>query len=179
MHAIRRTALTAAAAMLVAAMLVCPAAAQQSATMVYTVRVPTRVMIAAPSGTASVTHSGTEADEAIAPQRWTVNQNSPAGAVVTFRTEHAFTSTMVPLVKRDARLDLALDTAQSASGWMISVPSDQTDYASAFEVAEVQAASTAPGRAAFDLTVTFLTGDIITLASGDYVTTVTGTITAN
>jgi hypothetical protein len=179
MHAIRRTAFSALTAAFVFGAAAWPASAQPSATMVYTVHVPPRMMIIAPSGIASVTHDGTEADQAFAAERWTVNQNSPAGAVVTFTTEYAFTSTLAPTLKRDARLDLALDSAQSASAWTVSIPTDQTNYASAAEVAKVQATSTAPGRAAFDLTVTFLTGDIITLASGDYMTTVTGTITAN
>lgn len=178
MHAIRRVAILALAAILVTAA-ISPAAAQHSATTVFTVRVPPRMMIAAPSGTESLTHNGTEADQAFAVQRWTVDQNNPAGAVVTFATEYAFTSTDSAGLKRDARLDLSLDTARSASTWSVSVPSDQTDYASAAEVAKVQAASAAPGSAAFDLTVTFLTGDVITLASGDYLTTVTETVTAN
>lgn len=167
------------AAMLVLASLTSPAAAQQSASMVYMVRVPPRMTIAAPSGMESITHSGTDADQVFATQRWTVDQNSPAGAVVTFNTEDAFTSTITPSLKRDARLDLVIGSSESNSGWTVSLPSDQTNYASASEVAKVQAASSAPGSAAFDLTVTFLTGDIVTLASGDYMTTVTGTITAN
>lgn len=147
--------------------------------MTYVVRVPPRVTIAAPSGTASLTHDGTDGDQVFTAERWTVSQNSPAGAVVTFTTEYAFTSTVSASLKRDARLDLALDSAESVSGWTVSVATDQTAYESAAEVARVRAASTAPGDAAFDLTVTFLTGDVVTLASGDYSTTVVGTITAN
>lgn len=113
-----------------------------------------------------------------APERWTVTQTSSAGATVTFTTEQAFTSTISSSLKRDARLDLALASSDTRSGRAVSVASDQTSYASASEVAKVQASSTAPGSAAFDLTVTFVTGDVFTLEQGDYVTTVTGTIAA-
>ena len=146
--------------------------------MVYTVHVPPRITIAAPA-TASLTHDGTDGAQVFTAERWTVSQNSPAGTVVTFTTEYAFTSTISADLKRDARLDLALDSARSASGWSVSLATGQTDYASASEVARVQAASTAPGDAAFDLTVTFITGDVVTLGAGDYATRVVGTITAN
>lgn len=178
MYATSRGVISAATAILVFALAISDANAQVKATQIYAVRVPPKVAITAPSGIASLTHDRTEADQTFAPERWTVTQNSSAGAIVTFTTEQAFTSTTSANVKRDARLDLALASSDSNSGWTVSAASDQTNYASASEVARVQAVSTAPGNAAFDLRVTFVTGDLFTLAQGDYVTTVTGTIAA-
>ena len=155
--------------------------AQVSDTETFTVTVPATLTITPPAASVSVAHDQTDNDQVFSAQQWLVTQNGSAGATVTFATNQAFTNTVATTIKRNAKLDLALASSDSGSGWAVSVASDQTDYANVTpdEVATVQAASTAPGDAAFDLTVTFITTDFSTLASGSYVTTVTGTITAN
>ncbi len=77
------------------------------------------------------------------------------------------------------KLDLALNTSDTGSGWNVTTASDQTNYGAADEVATVQAVSSAPGDATLNLTVTFITTDFSTLLAGNYTSTVTATITAN
>ena len=150
-------------------------------TETFTVTVDPVLTITAPAASVSAIHDTTDTNQAFAAQRWTVTQNASAGASVTFSTNQAFTHATATTVKRDARLDLALFSSDTGSGWAVSTATDTTDYANATpdEVATVAAASTAAGDAAFDLTVTFITVDFSTLPSGNYSTTVTGTLTAN
>ena len=179
MYSTKRGAVSVAAAMLIAALTVSDASAQVSDTQNFTVTVDPELTITAPVAV-SITHDTTDANQVFAAQSWTVTQNASAGAAVTFSTNQAFTNATANM-KRNAKLDLAIATSDSAAGWTVSVASNQTDYANATpdEIATVSAASTAPGDAAFNLTVTFVDTDFSVLASGNYVTTVTGTITAN
>ena len=112
-------------------------------------------------------------------QLWDVEANSILGATVSFTTNKAFTHTVVPTSVRDARLDLAISSSSALANWTVVVASDQTNYALLDGVAAVQAVSTGPGRATFNLGVTFITTQWDTLAAGDYETVVTGTIAAN
>ena len=164
--------------------LVSSAASNASAvtdTETFTVTVDPVLTITAPPTSASMAHSETDTDQAFAPQSWTVAQNAPTGASVSFSTDQAFTHATDATYKRDAKLDLALASSDADSGWAITVPIDQTDYANASPdgVATVSAAATGAGDAAFNLTVTLVETDFSMLASGDYSTTVTGTLTSN
>ena len=178
MRKLRHSTVSSAASLLLVAVLVSDADPQVTATAGYRVSVPRVATIAAPASV-SIMHDETSGNQVFGAQQWTVAQNSPTGSTVTFSTSQAFTNAVAPSSKRDARLDLAVASTDSGSTWILSLPSDQTDYASANEIAKVQATSTGPGSGAFNLTVTFLTGDIFTLTSGDYTTTITATITAN
>jgi len=145
----------------------------------FSITVPSRLSITAPSASVSETHGGTAADHAFTTQQWAVKANARNGATVVFSTDQAFTHEEQSDIKRDAKLDLSIASSSGPASWTLAVASDQTDHAASDEVATVQAGSTRPGKAAFDLTVTFLTGDIETLAEGDYDLTITGTLTAN
>lgn len=152
---------------------------QVSDTEVFTVTAPVVLTVTAPTATIGITHDKTDANQVFAVQSWTVAQNGSIGATISFATGTAFVNTVTSSFKRDAKLDLALASSDTGSGWAITTATDTTDYGSADGVATVAAASTAPGDAAFNLTVTFITTDFSTMASGDYATTVTGTITSN
>jgi hypothetical protein len=152
-----------------------------SDTETFTVTAEAVLTVTAPAASAGITHAQTDANQAFTPQSWTVAQNGAEGASITFSTDQAFTHATETTFKRDAKLDLALASSDTGSGWAVTVASDQTDYANATpdEVATVSADSTAPGDAAFNLTVTFVETDFSTLASGNYSTTITATITSN
>lgn len=167
--------------LLAAALAVSRANAQATDTEGFTVTVDAVLTVTAPSASVSITHDQSDLNQAFGAQQWTVQQNATAGASISFSTDQAFTHTTATTFKRDAKLDLALASSDSGSGWAVSTATDQTDYGAATPdgVATVQAASTAPGDAAFDLTVTFVTSDFSTLAAGNYTTTVTGTLTSN
>lgn len=155
------------------------AQAQVSDTQGFTVNVPSRLTITAPSASVSELHDGTTADHAFTTQQWAVKANARNGATVVFSTDQAFTHEEHSDIKRDAKLDLSIASASGPANWTLAVASDQTDHAASDEVATVQAGSTRPGQADFDLTVTFVTDDLETLAEGDYDLTITGTLTAN
>jgi hypothetical protein len=137
--------------------------------------------ITPPATAATLKHDETDADQSFAPQRWAVASTHKRGARVVFSTEHAFTHTADPTIKRDARLDLAIASADWKARWRITVARDQTEHAAAvpYETASVQAESRKKGAATFDLRVTFLTDNYDSLAAGEYGLTVIGTLTAN
>jgi hypothetical protein len=155
-----------------------PAHAQVNDTQGFTINVPSRLSITAPASV-SENHDGTTADHAFTAQQWAVKANARHGATVVFSTDQAFTHEEHSDIKRDAKLDLSIASSSGPASWTLAVASDQTDHASSDEVATVQAGSTRPGMADFDLTVTFITDDLETLAEGDYDLTITGTLTAN
>jgi hypothetical protein len=145
---------------------------------VFTVTVPAVLTVSGPNDV-SLTHDKSDANQAFAAQPWTASSNSGAGATINFSTNQAFTHVSDSSFKRDAKLDLAITSSDAPASWSVTTATDQTNHAGADEVATVQAASTAPGDVALNLTVTFLTSDFSTLLQGDYTTTVTATITAN
>jgi hypothetical protein len=152
--------------------------AQATDNQVFTVTVPTVLTITGPANV-SVNHDASNNDQVFSAQQWTASVNDVDGATVIFQTNQAFTHSTATAYKRDAKLDLAIASSDPTASWAVSTATDQTNYAGADGVAAVQASSTAPGDAAFDLTVTFITTDFSSLAAGDYTTTVTATLTAN
>lgn len=125
-----------------------------------------------------ITHDGTDNNQVFSAQSCSVRNNNGAGAVVTF------TGTPFVLsggsVKRNARLNLAVASADSGSGWTATV--NQFDSVITADPlpdvpAVVEATSTGPGDGALSLTTTFLETDFSTLPTGSYVATVTCTIT--
>jgi hypothetical protein len=159
--------------------LVSAAQAQVSGNQGFNLNVPSRLSITPPSASVSEAHDGSTSDHAFATQQWAVKANARHGATVVFSTDQAFTHEEHSDIKRDAKLDLSIASSSGSANWTLAVASDQTNHAASDEVATVQAGSTRPGQADFDLKVTFVTDDIETLAEGDYDLTITGTLTAN
>lgn len=154
------------------------ALAQTSGSQQLRVRVPSRIAITPPTD-ALIDHDETDGDQAFPTQQWLVKANVRDGVTVTFSTTQAFTNTTDATYKRDAQLGLAVASSQGPATWVVNQATDSTDYGSGDEVATVQASSDRVGRAVFDLAVTFITDVYGTFLEGGYVTTVTGTITAN
>lgn len=150
----------------------------QTASQKFTVRVPSNISITAPSDIL-ITHDQTDNNQAFPAQSWLVKGNTLAGVSVTFATNQAFTHTANAAFKRNAKLDLALGTTAGPATWNVTTATDTTNYAGNDGVAQVAATSNGVGRANFNLSVTFITDLFDTFASGDYETTVTGTVTAN
>lgn len=151
--------------------------AQSSGTQTFTVVVPQSISITAPTA-ASLTHDESNNTLAFAPQAWVVRGNARNGVNVSFATATAFVNTSDSTFKRDAKLELGLGTTQGPATWAIGTASDTTDYTGGDQVAQVTASSNGVGRANLNLTVSFITGEYGVFAAGDYVTTVTGTVTA-
>jgi hypothetical protein len=152
--------------------------AQTTATQKFTVSVPTNISITAPANVA-LTHNETDSDQAFPAQQWVVKGNSRQGVTVSFSTGSAFVHTTDNTFKRNAQLALSVGSSTGPATWTINQGTDVTDYAGGDGVATVQASSNNVGRANFNLAVTFITDTFGTFASGDYETTVTGTVTAN
>jgi hypothetical protein len=145
----------------------------------FCVRIPSHMTVTAPTSVVVLTHDESGNDQTFAKQHWDVQANINRGVTVSFSTNQAFTNSVDATFKRDARLDLAVSSADTSAGWTIEVASDQTNHASSDELATVQARSIKPGSATFDLTVTFVADSNTPLAPPDYELEITGTLTAN
>lgn len=151
-------------------------------TETFTVTAPAVLTVTPPAASVSITHGQTDVNQVFAAQRWTVAQNGSAGAAITFATNQPFTHATATSFKRNAKLDLALFSSDTGSGWSVTTATAQSNFAATptpVNTATVAASATAPGDAAFDLTVTFIETDFSRLASGSYSTTVTATLTSN
>lgn len=157
------------------------ARAQESARQLFTVRVPAKLRVSAPTPVVTATLADPDQDQALATQRWRVESNSLFGATMSFSTDRAFTHTAKPEFRRDGRLDLVIAPSQSPAQWIVTAASDQTCYQGSVrdQQATVRAVSDRPGQGTFDLTVTFLADPERPPESGDYALTIVGTLTAN
>ena len=176
---IRRTLLSCATAVVPLFTFCGVVSAQLTDSQTFRVNVPNNISITAPSALVVLTHDETDNDQAFPGQLWDVRANSILGATVTFSTNQPFVHTADWTFVRNARLDLAISSSSGPANWTVVVASDQTNYTAWDGIATVQAVSNRPGRATFDLAVTFITTQWDTLAAGDYETVVTGTIAAN
>ena len=151
-----------------------------SDTQSFSVTVDSNLTISAPVA-ATITHDGTDANQAFTSQSWTVECNDPDGGSVTLAVSAPFVHGTNTTYKADAKLALAISSSDSEASWSVTTAADQTDYANATPDtdAQVVASSTAAGNVTFGLTVTFVQSDHSVLAAGTYSTTVTGTLTAN
>ncbi len=146
--------------------------------------VPSVLSITAPVAAICENHDETDADFALSTQQWVANCNGAAGATVIFSLDQPFTNMAAPAFKRDARITVSLDVANtdSVATWLVAAPvSISTDYdlAIPLNTVSVAAASILPGVATFNVTVEFVTDDYSTLPSGTYATCVSAIITAN
>ncbi|MFG0290213.1 MAG: hypothetical protein ACF8CQ_18685 [Rhodopirellula sp. JB044] len=154
------------------------ASAQVSDSQTFTVTVPSNLSITAPVD-AALTHDETDSNQAFPNQSWTVVGNSLSGVTVSFATGSAFVHTADPTYKRDAQLGLNVTTSSGPGTWTVNQATDVTDYVNSDNVATVTASSNGTSSATFALAVSFITDAYGSFPSGDYATTVTGTVTAN
>jgi len=146
----------------------------------FAVTVPSRLLITAPVADPGQIYTGPgNANISFPREDWLVATNSLNGATVVLQTATCFQHAVDPLLKRDGRLALRVNSTSGPGLWAVTRASDTTDYASGDEDAIVQAISNSIGEANLGLTVTFMTGIGADLVEGDYSLTVIGTITAN
>ena len=145
------------------------------------VTVPSILSIAGPIGPVSLTHDGTSGVQTFTPQPFTALSNQVNGATVIFQCVGGFVNTTNPSLLRDCTVGLNVTGFDPGSGWVVDVPSDQTDVTALIPdvIAQVEAHSDSPGDATFDLSVGMDGGDASQLPPGVYCTTVVATITAN
>ncbi len=153
-------------------------ASAQSASQGFRVVVPSSMAIVAPSGQI-LTHDQTDSNQNFGRQRWTVKANVNNGVAVTFATNTPFIHETNSSMRRDAQLGLELAGTSGPANWTLTTPADSTNIGSSDNDARVSASSNGVGKANFDLSVTFVTGEFGTFASGNYNLTVVGTVTAN
>lgn len=153
------------------------ALAQSNAQQSYRVEVPTSAAILTPTDQVQLVHDETNADQVFAPQLWTVKANSPQGVSVTFSTATPFNHANQPF-QRDVGLAIAIGTVTGPATWNVESADSQSNYAQGLNSASVAASSNGIGRAQLALTVRFVTDSFGTFATGDYNTTVVGTVAA-
>ena len=154
------------------------ASAQTTGNQAFNVVVPRSLTITAPSASTSMDHNLTPDPQAFPAQMWAVRGNIRTGVVVNFTTASPFVHTGDSSFKRNAKLDLAVGNWAGPATWTVDKPTDSTAFATNYNEAQVSVSSSGVGRAELNLTVSFLTDDLGTLAEGNYATTVIGTIAA-
>ncbi len=155
-----------------------PAPAQIRSYQNYTLRVPSNLSITAPVDVVMM-HDQTDAIQNFPAQRWRVMGNSMRGVAVAFSTVSPFVHTNNPDYQRDVQLGLAVVNSSGPSQWVLTQASDATNYSRGDPIAAVSARSNGSAAATFELFVSFVTGTYGSVPSGEYRTTVVGTITAN
>ena len=154
------------------------AAQAQNASQAFRVAVPSSLAIVAPVGQ-QLTHDQTDNNQAFSKQRWTVKGNVSNGVVVTFVSATPFVHETNGTMRRDALLGLELAGKTGPADWTVTKAADATNISGNDNDASVAASSNGVGRANFDLSVTFVTGEFGTFAAGNYNLTVVGTVSAN
>lgn len=145
----------------------------------FKVHVPPFMQLVAVSADGLKTHPMTGSDVTFSNQRWRARTSSATGSTIRFSTDHAFRNLTSPAYKRDVRLRLTRIVGTGRAGWAFDTITDTTDYANGDEIATVQVSGNGPGTASFFMDITFITGNLSTLAEGQYQLTVVGTITEN
>ena len=143
-------------------------------TQTFTVVVGDAVDISAPSDV-SITHNLADSNQVFNEQVWNVFTTNASGAVVNMSMGRFINQANASFF-RDASMALAVLSSDSTATWTIDTANDSTAGSG---TASVGASSTGPGVGTLGLTVEFIETDASTLASGDYVSVVTGTITNN
>lgn len=157
----------------------CSIASAQTFDNTFTITVPPAMTLTALRGPQFQNHPNTAANLTFTNSVWMARTASANGSTVTFTTDHAFQNVSAPSLKRDVQLRLPFMFVSPGSGWAFDTNVDQTNYAAGDEVAMVQVSSQTAGVALIFMNVTFITGDVSTLAGGSYEVTVTGTISQN
>jgi hypothetical protein len=150
----------------------------QNASQAFRVVVPSSLAIVAPAGQI-LTHDQTDSNQTFGRQRWTVKGNVSNGVAVSFAANTPFVHETNAAMRRDAQLGLELAGSNGPATWTVTTPTDATNIGSSDNDARVAASSNGVGKANFDLTVTFVTGEFGTFASGNYNLTIVGTVAAN
>ena len=155
------------------------AMAQPTATdsQTFNVVVESQLSIQAPA-TVSIIHDQTDTNQVFAAQGWLARCNNGLGGTVSFSTATPFQAVVgATTYRRNAQMGLAVGTSDVGSGWATVVSSATATTVS--PVATVSAASTAPGDATLNLSMTFVDNNFSALPAATFSTTVTATITAN
>jgi hypothetical protein len=147
--------------------------AQETGSQSFRLHIPGLISITPVNSSALIVHDLRQRNQRFGWEDWVVANQNPAGAVVTFQTDRAFTNTSVPTAKRDVRVDLR---KRASPRWRITKRRDQTDYQAGDESAIVRAESNRPGAGTFRLRITFIEETLDTLEAGDYEITVIGTL---
>ncbi|MFY9256034.1 MAG: hypothetical protein WAO83_21450 [Fuerstiella sp.] len=132
------------------------------------------------SGDQFQNHPGVEGNLNFFESDWFVESNTSAGASVTF-SAGPFVNQGNPAYRRDTSLRLRNLRNRPGASWAFDNQADRTRYSNGKLSAVVTMSSAGAGTARVGMRVRFLTelNPAGTLPAGSYVTTVTGTISAN
>lgn len=153
--------------------------AETTARQSFLVNIPRRLTIAAPPVAAQAEMDQDAVQVALPSQLWTVASNARDGATVRLSTLQSFHNLADDTIRRDAELEVRIQNQTESGAWSVSTSSATTDHLRGQEEASVELRSTGPGTAEIRLNVTMRSSEDQFTPSGDYVTTVVGTITAN
>jgi len=124
-----------------------------------------------------IPHDGQSAPQVFPEVKWiAINSQGFGGAVMSFDCA-AFQSTLDSRSKVDVQLDLRVIRAPGDADWQVAKPTDLSNVNAGDSGADVMASTTDRGNAQFGVVVTFVNHDASMLISGDYETTLVGTIT--
>lgn len=153
--------------------------AETTARQSFVVNIPRRLTITAPPVAAQAQMAEDAVQVTLPTQVWSVAANSRDGATVRLSTLQSFHNLADDTIRRDAQLEVTVQNQSHAGAWSVSNAIATTDHLAGLEEATVEVRSTGPGTADIGLKVTLQSSADQFTPTGDYVTTVVGTITAN
>ena len=128
------------------------------------------------SGDQQIVHTMKSTVQTFPPVRWDIQNAALAEGCLVQWTAESFVRDESPDVRADCELNLRLVQANRNARWTVTAPFDTSNLAAGKDSATVSVSSRGPGQAQLELTVSFINHDLRRLASGDYQTYVTGTI---
>lgn len=130
------------------------------------------VTVTAPAAGSESVSGTSDAPTLVGTHTWVVTSDEADGASLTLQAD-SFVHVVETNKKASIRLNL---TKTSGAAWSVGIgQSISTDTTPA----QVSASSTGTGDAAFSVDVTFVPGNVSVLPSGNYSTSIVGTIAAN
>jgi hypothetical protein len=127
----------------------------------------------------TIQHNGLGEPQTFPEVRWIIiSPQSRRGAVVEMACA-AFANTLDGSQRVDTRLELRVLQSVDRADWTVATPTDQSDIADGQETAHTFAVSRDRGNGQLGIVVTFVNFDFTQLTTGEYETTLVGTITEN
>ena len=124
-----------------------------------------------------ITHSMTNEAQTFAPVRWDIRNATLNNGCLVEWTADNFRHQSRPEFQADCEMSLRLVSGSRRARWNVVTPIDASSISTGKNSASVSLTSERNGNAQVEISLRFHHANAVSLASGNYETTITGTIT--